>query len=76
MLDFTNLILVLKKIPKVPRIIVIVLLCAALAVGSVFALSGCSTIRVVGNAGNSKVQVQQHALDSMQISVQFLPLTK
>lgn len=37
----------------------------------------CSTVRVVGNGGDSKVSVNQSALDSAQIVVEFkTPLSK
>lgn len=35
-------------------------------------LVSCSTVRVVGNNGESRVKVNQSALDSAQIVVEFL----
>lgn len=51
---------------------------ALLAAGYIFSLLvSCSTVRVVGNGGDSKVSVNQSALDSAQIVVEFkTPLSK
>ena len=54
----------------------VVLVLAVSGLLILFNLNSCSTVRVVGNDGNSSVQVRQHALDSMQINVQFLPVGK
>ena len=62
----------LSTLPKWSRIVVIVLVSACLALVGI-SVTSCSTVRVVGNAGNSKVEVRQHALDSMQVNVNFIP---
>ena len=64
---------ILSKLPRWLQIVVVVVIAAVSALVILFSSQGCSTIRVVGNDGNSKVTVQQHALDSMQINVQFNP---
>ena len=74
MTDFTKLTSILAKLPKWARVVVLTLLAVSLLLVAIFNLESCSTIRVIGNDGNSKVQVQQHALDSMNVSVQFIPL--
>ena len=66
----------LQSLPKWARITVVLLVLAASGLLILFNLNSCSTVRVVGNDGNSSVQVRQHALDSMQINVQFLPVGK
>ena len=76
MIDSTKLISILKSLPRWARIVVLTLIAVSLLLVGIFTLESCSTVRVVGNAGNSKVQVQQHALDSMQVSVQFIPLNR
>ncbi len=35
-------------------------------------LVSCSTVRVIGNGGDTRVKVNQSALDSAQITVEFL----
>lgn len=50
------------------------LVVAALLAGSYIVsqlVVSCSTVRVVGNGGDSKVSVNQSALDSAQIVVEF-----
>ena len=64
---------ILSKLPRWLQVVVIFSIAIISALVILFSSQGCSTIRVVGNDGNSKVTVQQHALDSMQINVQFNP---
>lgn len=67
---------IIQKLKTKPVWVRIVALAVALAIGAIALFSqSCSTIRVVGNQGNTEAIVKQSALDSMEVNIKFSPLS-
>lgn len=71
-MNWNEIITRLKKCPVWTRILAVAVAAAVAAI----TLFSCSTIRVVGNQGNTEATVRQSALDSMEVNIKFSPLSK
>lgn len=71
--DLTKFRQIFDKLPKWLRIVIICVVCALLALVGVSTLSGCSTIRIMGNNGKVNTSVSQSALDSTKITITYEP---